>query len=89
MILTPKVSRGGDLVLRVETRDSGGAVVEGISFMWYVDWATVKGSRHKGQSFENLMLRCKGSPGKGEVRAYAYNDNGGLVEVARAAFVIE
>jgi hypothetical protein len=86
---TPKVSRGGDLVFRVETKGADGAPVKGIFFMYVIDWASVKGSRHKGASYEEQSQRVKGDRGAGELRIYARNETDNLIEVARATFQIE
>jgi hypothetical protein len=89
VLTTPKVSRGGDLAFRVETKGSDGAPARGVSFMYVIDWASVKGSRHKGVSYEEQAQRCKGDHGAGEIRIYARNETDNLIEVARAAFQIE
>jgi hypothetical protein len=89
VVTTPKVSRGGDLAFRVDAVDAHGTPARGMSFVYVIDWTTVKGSRHKGVTYEEQSQRCKGDRGTGEVRIYARAENDNLVEVARASFQIE
>jgi len=89
VLSTPSVSRGGDLIFRVETYNSKNEPVEGYEFKYVIDWHTVKGIRHWGETFHEHHLRCKGNRGPAELRIYGYNENGSLVEVGRTSFVIE
>jgi hypothetical protein len=86
---TPSVSRGGDLIFHVDATKDDGTKVRGIPCVWIVDWASVKGSRHRGETGYEFHLRCKGDHGKGELRIYVANENNSLIEVARGGFVIE
>src|SRR5579871_5655071 len=71
---TPTVSRGGDLIFHVNATRDDGTQVKGIPCVWVVDWATVKGSRHRGETGYEMHLRCKGDNGKGELRIYVANE---------------
>src|SRR6266849_3845643 len=89
VLSTPTVSRGGDLVFHLKTIQLDGTQVKGVPFVWIVDWASVKGSRHKGESSYEMHLRCKGDRGQGELRIYVANQSNNLIEVCRSHFVIE
>jgi hypothetical protein len=77
------------LVFTVETTTPEGQRVEGISYVWQVEWVNVHGSNHKGRSFEPQSVTVKGSPGTAHLRIYAYDKNQKLVEVAIHPFVVD
>jgi len=77
------------LVFTVETTTPDGQRVEGLSYVWQVEWVNVHGSNHKGRSFEQQTISVKGSPGTAYLRIYAYDKNQKLVEVAIHPFLVD
>jgi hypothetical protein len=86
----PKVGHNPNdkLVFSVETTTPEGNRVEGISYVWQVEWVNVHGSNHKGRSYEPQSITVKGGPGTAYLRIYAYDKNQKLAEVAIHPFVV-
>ncbi len=80
---------GDKLVFTVETTTPEGQKVEGISYLWVIEWVNLHGGSHKGRSFEEQIISVKGSPGTAHVRIYAYDKDGRLVEVAKTPFEVD
>jgi hypothetical protein len=88
-LITPRVPQGGDLVFRVETRDAVGTLVEGVDYQWAVDWKSVKGSTHRSSSCTVQHVRVEGPKGPAKLLVFTANEDGTLVEMAKAEFLIE
>jgi hypothetical protein len=69
----------------VETTTPSGAAVEGVAYIWIVDWVGVHGVEHQGYSFREEELRVKGGPGVASLRILAVDHYDRLVEVAKAS----
>ncbi|HZE96106.1 MAG TPA: hypothetical protein VE981_03695 [Planctomycetota bacterium] len=80
---------GDKLTFTVETTTPSGEKVEGISYIWIVEWVNLHGWNHKGSSFSEQSISVKGSPGTAYVRIYAYDREDKLVEVAKAPFQVD
>ncbi|HLY73989.1 MAG TPA: hypothetical protein VKU80_07705 [Planctomycetota bacterium] len=72
----------------VETTTPSGAVVEGVAYVWIVDWVGVHGVEHQGVSYREEAIRVKGGPGTAWLRILAVDRYDRLVEVARASFEV-
>ena len=77
------------LVFTVEATNAESQRVEGVSYVYQVEWVNVHGSNHKGRSFEQQSITVKGSPGTAYLRIYAYDKDQKLVEVAKHPFVVD
>lgn len=82
------LNRGEDLRFRVETRDKAGRPAEGVRYLWSVDWVGLNGTRHKGTSFKDEIIRVKGGEGRGYLRVYAYDAGGAVTQVLKEAFEV-
>ena len=82
------VNRGEDLRFRVETRDRSGQPVEGVRYLWSVDWVGLNGARHRGTSFKDELLRVKGGEGRAFLRIYAYDAGGAVTQVLKEPFEV-
>lgn len=78
-----------ELAFIVETRDSQGQAVEGISYWWRIDWVGVTGVHHKGKSFVEQSIRVKGAKGEAFIHIFAYDEAGKETTVAREKVQIE
>ncbi len=88
-LLTPRVRRGSDLVFRAETKDAVGALVEGVEYVWAVDRDSARGGGHPGTSCKEQRLRIDGPKGPALLLIFSANEDGTLVEMAKAEFQIE
>lgn len=76
------------LRFKVETSTPDGRPVEGMPYIWYVDWVGVHGVEHQGRSFYEESILVKGGPGTAMLRILAHDRYDQLVEVARAAIQV-
>src|SRR5689334_187454 len=65
-----------ELVFHVETRTKNGEPVEGVGFVWIIEWVGTHGWDHKGTSFSEQSIRAKGRPGTAYIRIFTYDANG-------------
>ena len=70
------------LVFRAEAHTPDGTPVQGVPYVWRVDWVGVQGTRHQGRSFEDEKITAKGQPGTAVVRVFGYGPHESLIEVA-------
>jgi len=68
----------------VQTSTPDGRNVEGVPFIWSVDWAGLRGVEHEGHSFRDQGILVKGEPGTAVLRIFASDRYARLMEVARA-----
>ena len=76
------------LSFSVETTTPGGAIEEGVPYVWVVDWVGVHGAEHQGRSYREESIRVKGGAGTALLRILAVDRGERLVEVARATVEI-
>ncbi len=81
-----QVARGEDFTFQAELRGPDGEPITGVKFKWSVDWPQLKGAFHVGATSEPQTTRAKGAGGKGLLRIYGINSEGGLVQLAKAEF---
>lgn len=81
-----QVARGEDFTFEAELRGPEGEPLPGVKFKWSVDWPQLKGAFHVGATSEPQTTRAKGAGGKGLLRIYGINPEGGLVQLAKAEF---
>jgi len=72
----------------VETLASDGRPVDGVHYIWSVDWVGLHGAEHQGRSFREESILVKGEPGAAVLRIFAHDGGGGLVEVARSSVLV-
>lgn len=68
----------------VETSTSDGKAVQGVPYVWYVDWVGLRGVEHQGRSFLQESILVKGGPGTAVLRILAHDPYDRPVEVAQA-----
>ena len=78
-----------ELVFHVETTTKDGQQVDGVGFVWLIEWVGTHGWDHKGTSFSEQSIRAKGRPGTAYIRIFTYDANGTLVEVAKKPFEVD
>ena len=78
-----------ELGFLVETHDSQGQAVEGISYWWRIDWVGVTGVHHKGKSFDLQSIRVKGAKGEAFINIFAYDEAGKETSVVREKVQVE
>lgn len=76
------------LSFSVETTTPGGAIEEGVPYIWVVDWVGVHGVEHQGRSSREESIRVKGGAGTARLRILAIDRGERIVEVASAAVEI-
>src|SRR5579862_886549 len=64
----------------VETSTFDGRTVEGVPYIWIVDWVGVHGVEHQGTSFREESIRVKGDAGVASLRILAVGRYDRLVE---------
>lgn len=72
----------------VETTTAGGAAVDGVPYVWVVDWVGVHGVEHQGHSYREEAIRVKGESGVAWLRILSLDRYDRLVEVARTSFEV-
>ena len=70
------------LSFSVETTTPGGAIEQGVPYIWVVDWVGVQGVEHQGRSYREESIRVKGGAGTARLRILAIDRGERLVEVA-------
>lgn len=87
-IVKRDLNRGEDLRFRVETKDKTGRPAEGVRYLWSVDWPGLNGTRHRGTSFKDELIRVKGGEGQACLRIYAYDAGGAVTQVLKEPFQV-
>lgn len=72
----------------VETTTPGGAPVDGVAYVWIVDWVGVHGVEHQGFSYREEAIRVKGGAGVASLKILAVDRYERLVVVANASFEV-
>jgi len=76
------------LAFSVETTTPGGAIEQGVPYIWVVDWIGVQGVEHQGRSYREESIRVKGGAGTARLRIFAIDRGERLIEVAQASVEI-
>jgi hypothetical protein len=72
----------------VETTTPSGAAVDGVPYIYVIDWVGVHGVEHQGHSYREEAIRVKGGTGVAWLRILAVDRYERLVEVARSSFEV-
>jgi hypothetical protein len=78
-----------DLRFTVEVRERGGAEVRGMEYEYVVDWAGLRGTKHRGKTFLEEKIRTKGGTGTATINIYGEDSQGNSVPVAKHSVIIE